>query len=196
MIRAYHAILTAYGFWLPNDPRGSWSDFVGSWELSCFGSATKIGTRQSVAARPHDHVLRAAAKTALKFPPVRFDGHQALAIGRGFATAVSEQNYRIFACAILPEHVHLVVGRCDRQIERVVSHLKAKATTQLNRQQIHPLAAHRNRRGSPPTPWTAKFWKCFLNSDAEVRRAIRYVENNPLKENKRPQRWSFVVPWV
>jgi len=39
MIRAYHAIFTAYGFWLPNDPRGSWSDFVGSWELFRFGPA-------------------------------------------------------------------------------------------------------------------------------------------------------------
>ena len=33
MVRAYHAIFTTYGFWLPNDPRGSWSDFVRSWEL-------------------------------------------------------------------------------------------------------------------------------------------------------------------
>src|SRR4051812_39201122 len=32
MIVGYHVIFSAYGFWLPNDPRGSWSDFVGSWE--------------------------------------------------------------------------------------------------------------------------------------------------------------------
>lgn len=24
-----HVIFGAYGFWLPNDPRGSWSEFVG-----------------------------------------------------------------------------------------------------------------------------------------------------------------------
>ena len=35
-----HVIITAYGFWLPNDPRGSWSDFVGAWELLRFGRAT------------------------------------------------------------------------------------------------------------------------------------------------------------
>jgi hypothetical protein len=28
MIRASHVIFGAYGFWLPNDPRGSWSTFV------------------------------------------------------------------------------------------------------------------------------------------------------------------------
>jgi len=30
MVRGYHVIFGMYGFWLPNDPRGSWSDYVGS----------------------------------------------------------------------------------------------------------------------------------------------------------------------
>lgn len=30
MVLAYHVIFGAYGFWLPNDPRGSWSKFVAS----------------------------------------------------------------------------------------------------------------------------------------------------------------------
>ncbi|HUT10853.1 MAG TPA: hypothetical protein VMY42_10175 [Thermoguttaceae bacterium] len=50
MVLAYHVIFGAYGFWLPNDPRGSWSDFVGSWELARFGKATKVSTRRSLAA--------------------------------------------------------------------------------------------------------------------------------------------------
>ena len=45
MILGYHLIITAYGFWLPNDPRGSWSDFVGAWELLRFGRATKTESR-------------------------------------------------------------------------------------------------------------------------------------------------------
>ncbi|MEX0703139.1 MAG: hypothetical protein WD069_13675 [Planctomycetales bacterium] len=49
MFHAYHVIFGAYGFWLPNDPRGSWSDFVGSWELLQFGRATKVTTRRSLA---------------------------------------------------------------------------------------------------------------------------------------------------
>jgi hypothetical protein len=80
-------------------------------------------------------------------------------------------------------------------IETVVAHLKAKATGQLNLDGRHPLAAFSNRRGAPPTPWAAKFWKCFLDNDDAIRRAIRYVEGNPAKEGKRRQRWSFVTPW-
>jgi hypothetical protein len=32
MILAYHSIFSMYGFWLPNDPRGSGSDYVASIE--------------------------------------------------------------------------------------------------------------------------------------------------------------------
>ena len=46
MVIAYHLILSAYGFWLPNDERGSWSDFVRSYELYAFGPATKADTRR------------------------------------------------------------------------------------------------------------------------------------------------------
>lgn len=193
MIRAYHAVFTAYGFWLPNDPRGSWSQFVGSWKLFRFGPATKTDTRQSVAARPHDRASRQAAKQALKHPPVRFDGRQALSIARGFATAIAEHDYRIFTCSILPEHVHVVIARSDRPIERIVEHLKAKATAGLNLDGRHPLASFSGRRGGPPTPWAAKCWKCFLDNDRDVARAVRYVEENPAKEGKPPQHWSFVV---
>jgi len=102
MVLASHGIFTAYGFWLPNDPRGSWSDFVRSWELLRFGNATKTDETPSVARKPHDRQLRLAAKAALKHPPVHFTGKQALTIARGFAKAISESGYRILACSILP----------------------------------------------------------------------------------------------
>src|SRR5437899_6098149 len=53
MVLASHVIFTTYGFWLPNDPRGSWSDFVAAWELfRAGGPATKTTTRRSVAGAP------------------------------------------------------------------------------------------------------------------------------------------------
>ncbi|MEX2215722.1 MAG: hypothetical protein WD768_16545 [Phycisphaeraceae bacterium] len=83
---AYHLILTAYGFWLPNDPRGSWSDFVRAWELFRFGGpATKVNTRRSLAHQPHDRAKRKELNDHLARPPVLFNGLQARAIARGFA---------------------------------------------------------------------------------------------------------------
>src|SRR5437870_5730021 len=87
-VQGYHVIFTAYGFWLPNDPRGSWSDCIRKWELVRFGPATRVTTRASLARKPHDRQLRMAAKKALSYPPVVFDGHQALSIGCGFGRMV------------------------------------------------------------------------------------------------------------
>jgi hypothetical protein len=36
----------------------------------------------------------------------------------------------------------------------------------------------------------------FLSTAADVRRAIAYVERNPLKDGLRRQRWSFVTPYA
>jgi REP element-mobilizing transposase RayT len=190
MILANHIIFTAYGFWLPNDPRGSWSEFVRCWELLLAGGkATTIDERHSVASRSHDAEARRAAKRALRYPPIRFDGQQAVSIAAGFVEAVEESDYSVYACAILPDHVHLVVARHLHDPERIAGHLKGRATQSLVRDDRHPMRDVL----SPPSPWARKCWKVFLDTHDGVRRAIRYVEENPVKMGFRQQRWSFVV---
>src|SRR3954466_16424088 len=126
MILGSHVIFGAYGFWLPNDPRGSWSDFVGSWELRRYGPATKTDETRSLAARAHDQNQRLQAKLALRYPPVEFTGIQARAIGRGFAEYVERSGLTVWACAILPDHVHLVLARFRLDVEQVVIQLKGE----------------------------------------------------------------------
>jgi hypothetical protein len=38
-------------------------------------------------------------------------------------------------------------------------------------------------------------WKVFLFGDEDIRRAVRYVEDNPLKEGLTGQDWSFLVKY-
>jgi REP element-mobilizing transposase RayT len=192
MIIASHVIVSTYGFWLPNDPRGSWSDFVRSWELLKFGPATKVTTRRSVAGVPHNAALRAAAKRALLYPPVVFDGYQALSVANGFGNVIRKTGATVYACAILPEHVHLVITRHRYSMQQLVNLMKGRATRQLMADGRHPLAQCRLSDGSLPTPWGRRFWMVFIDDEAHLRQAINYVENNPLKEGKQRQKWSFV----
>ena len=193
MVRAYHVIFSTYGFWLPNDPRGSGSDRVAAPHLQQFGPATKVQTRRSVAGECYDHVVRKDAKKSLKYPPVIFDGAQARAVARGFAQVLTEYNYPIYACAILPEHVHLVVGRHTRAIERIVAHLKRGATLRLFAEESHPLIEFPK---PVPSPWSKRTgWVVYLNDDQSVRHRIKYVQENALKEGKPQQHWSFVKPF-
>ena len=192
-ILAAHVIFSSYGFWLPNDPRGSWSDFVGAWELVRFGKATKVTTHRSVAKVSHDGNLRQEAKRASKYPPVRLSGIQAREIGRGFGRAVAEGGYSIFACAILHDHVHLIVEPHVRTIEQIVSHLKARASRQLRSEGLHPFASLARDDGSLPSVWSEGLWKVYCRDESHVRSAIRYVERNPGREGCRSQRWRFVT---
>ncbi len=195
MIHAYHVIFSTYGFWLPNDPRGSWSDFVGAWELYKYGPATKVYTRRSSAHDFHDHALRQDAKKALKYPPVHFTGLQARAVARGFAQYAVHTKLTIWACSIMPDHVHLVFQRTGRLSERIVNQLKGAATKQIVLEDIHPLAEHARTDGRVPKMWARGLCKVFLNSEAAIFRAIEYVEQNPVKEGKPRQRWNFVLPF-
>jgi REP element-mobilizing transposase RayT len=195
MVHAYHVIFSTYGFWLPNDPRGSWSDFVGAWELLRFGNATKTTERRSLAWDPHDVALRLAAKQSLKYPPVEFTGLQARAVGRGFHQFAKTNGLTIWACAILPQHVHMVIARHHYPVEQIVNLLKGDATRQLKKENLHPLAQYQPAEGKLPKCWGRGEWKVFIDNEPQIRAAIRYVEQNPLKENKPLQRWPFVVPF-
>jgi hypothetical protein len=190
---AFHLIISAYGFWLPNDPRGSWSDFVGSWELLKFGPATKVSGRRSYAHDPHDAALRRAAKEALKYPPVRFDEAQRNAIASGFERSCVEGEYRCFACCIGYDHAHLVIQRHTREMTVIAGHLKAGATRALAERNIHPLMNHIGKRGGAPTPWSEGCWKVFIDSDEQLSKATAYVELHPGKEGLSAQNWGFVA---
>jgi REP element-mobilizing transposase RayT len=196
MVLANHAIFTAYAFWLPNDGRGSWSTEVWAKHLRRFGDATKTNERRSLAKRPHDRNLRLAAKAALKYPPVVFDGHQARAIAQGFGKITEILHLKIAACAIMPDHVHMVVLRHRETIEQIVGFLKRAATRELTTQDLRPLTEYADYAGRIPTPWADGGWHRFLNSDREIVGAIDYVDGNPTKVGYRAQHWPFVIPFV
>jgi hypothetical protein len=196
MVLACHLVFTTYGFWLPNDPRGSWSDFVRSWELFWYGAATKITTRASVAGRDHDRDLRRVQKSALRYDPVRFTPAQLASVARGFSRAVSESGYVVFACSILPEHVHLVVQRHRNLGEQIIGHFKTRATQQLVAAGLHPFLHHRRPAGSVPPAWGSRGWRVYLDSVEAILRAIAYVQDNPAKQGEPRQAHAYVTPYA
>jgi len=136
-----------------------------------------------------------SAKQALRYPPVVFSGVQAWAIGRGFAHAVDRSGYDLYACSILPKHVHIVVGRHSYRVERIVAQLKGEATKRLLAERIHPMGFGEDPAQKLPTPWSRSCWKVFLSTPHAIGRAIQYVVDNPTKEGKHRQHWRFITEY-
>lgn len=206
-VLAYHLVLTTYGFWLPNDPRGSWSAFVRAFELyAAAGPATKNklrgGARRSVAARAHNAADRRAAKSKLARPPVIWTGRQARAVAQGFADYATPNHHPVHALAVMPDHAHLVVGRTDTPIEKLADQFKARATTFLNKENLHPFSGPAEAAPSTrppkrlPTPWARHQWAVYLNTPAAIHRAIQYVNQNPTRAGHKPQHYKWITPYA
>lgn len=193
---AYHVILTCYGFWLPNDPRGSWSTHVRSFDLyRAGGPATKVDTHRSVARYAHDHRERLRAKEQLVRKPLIFTGEQGRAVMRGIGDCAQKNDRTIYAAAVMPGHVHLVAGRAEITAEKMTDQFKARATRYLNKTGRHPFGDITDLGGRTPSPWARKGWVVYLNDQPAVPRTIRYVENNPVKAGFKPQKYAWVTPF-
>ena len=163
--------------------------------LRQFGPATKVTTSRSLATAPHDRKRRLDAKRSLKYPAVRFDDAQIGAIGDGFDTTVEQLGLQIFACAIMTDHVHLVIDRHNESIEFIAGFLKRSASRALSRAGCHPFAARSKPHGRLPSPWVEGGWNVFLDTDDEIRHRIGYTNDNPVKARLPRQQWPFVVPF-
>jgi REP element-mobilizing transposase RayT len=187
---AYHIVLATYGFWLPNDPRGSGSKQVRSFNLLQFGQANYLNTRWSVASEEHDHRLRLAAKAALKYQAVSFSDEQVEVVGCAFGEQAKRSQFRVYACAIQAEHAHLVIARHHYKIEQVGRVLRQAATLKLLETGLHPFAALRSPTGRLPSVWEQDFWRVYLFNDDDIQRSLDYCA---MQTGKRD--WDWLTPF-
>lgn len=185
IVIAYHLVWTAYGTWLPNDPRGSGSQRVAAPVLAELGQP-HYGRR---AVQPAPRIVRDfydRAEERLVFPVIRFDSDQIETIAAGLADAIQAHHYTCYACAVMPDHVHVVIRKHKHRAEQMIRNLQEASRSRLS-----------SRSDVPPNHpiWTLAGWRRFLDSPSAVRSVIRYVDNNPAKNRRPPQSWPFVAPY-
>jgi len=182
LVIAYHLIWTAYGWWLPNDPRGSGSRTIASDTLAELGEV-HFGRKKT---QPAGRVVREfydLAAARLQHPLLTFTPDQIERVGEAFAEVVEAERYTCWACAVMTDHVHLCIRKHRDRAEDMMDKLKVLSRKRLLRDGRVP-ADH-------PVWAGGGGWKVFLDHPDDVRRTIRYIEQNPT----RPQRWPFVKPY-
>jgi REP element-mobilizing transposase RayT len=183
LVIGYHLVWTAYGWWLPNDPRGSGSKAVHSEPLAGLGEI-HYGRKR---AQPPRHEVRGFYQEAaglLKHPLLTFNEAAREEIAAAFGRVIEERRYTCYACAVMPDHVHILLRKHKDPAEEMAEALREASRARLcdagHRPPDHPV-------------WTGgNTWKGFLDHPEAVRRTITYIEQNPLKIGRPAQPWRFV----
>lgn len=184
-VLAHHLVWTVYGTWLGNDPRGSGSVEVYTPKLAGLGDV-HFGRRQVQPQRSEVRSFYQIAEAKLQYPVIRFDSVQIRDIADAFSGVIRKYSYTCYACAILPDHVHLVIRKHrhlgEEMIENFQRHSRVAPSLIDEAMTEHPI-------------WTKGGWDRFLDSPGAIRSRVRYVEGNPEKEGLPRQDWSFVVKY-
>ena len=175
MILAYHVIFTTYGTWFPNDPRGSYSKEIYNDQLKLLGEI-KYG-RQKPPNRKTLFKFHTEAIPLLSKPPFYINEDSRPIVANGFKQAVGRLGIKIGACAIMNDHVHVLVLGTQYRIEYIVNQLKGGATRTLKLK---------------TSPWTRGCWKVFINDRNAIAAAVNYIKANPVHAGLAAQSWDFV----
>src|SRR5438874_2717788 len=110
VVAGFHLIWTAYGWWLPNDPRGSSSQEIRVERVAELGESHH-GRRL---VQPPGRAIKEfyeQARHVLKYPLLTLDGADIDLVAASFGQVITERHYTCYACAIMPDHVHLLIRK-------------------------------------------------------------------------------------
>ena len=185
VVAGYHLIWTAYGCWLPNDPRGSTSKEVRNIQLQGLGEL-HFGRKRLQPARRVVKAFYDQAKQRLKHELLDLSDGETVAAAVAFASVIKSHRYTCYACAVMPDHVHLLIRKHRHQAEEMIDVLQDASCLSVR------ACGHRD---SDHPVWTEGGWKGFLTTPEDFRRIIRYIEQNPVKIGRPQQHWDFVTPY-
>ncbi len=186
LVIEYHLVWTAYGWWLPNDPRGSGSKTIQSHVIAQLGELHFGRKRLQPVGREIRRFYEQAAEI-LKYPLATFDAASRQEIASSFGRVIDRERLTCYACAIMPDHVHMLIRKHKHQAEDMIELLRSSSKDAVRR-------AFPSFTGHPV--WNSgSGWKVFLDHPEEIRRTIAYIEKNPNPLGLPRQYWPFVVPY-
>ncbi len=182
MVIGYHLIWTAYGWWLPNDPRGSSSHEIRVERIKHLGPLL-YGRQHPQPAADEVREFHEQARDLLAHEVLAFGNDDIALLGRTIGEVVRREDYTCHACAVMPEHIHLLIARhrdwAETMLEKL-QHAGKKALQQAGRRgPVHPV-------------WGGKGWKVFLQTPEDMKRIEKYIADNPIKAGRPRQNWDFV----
>ena len=95
------------------------------------------------------------ARDQLQHPLLTFSHDDIAIIGSSFAQVIHDRGYTCYACAIMPDHVHLLIRRHRDKAEEMIEVLQKTSRKRL---------IELGRRAPTHSVWGGPGWKVFLNT--------------------------------
>jgi REP element-mobilizing transposase RayT len=185
IVIAYHLVWTAYGWWLPNDLRGSMSHCIRNDIIGELG-ALHYGRKKIQPASRDIRRFYEDAERTLVHPLLNFQQSDFAVIARAFQETITAQRYTCYACAVMPDHVHILIRKHKDLAEEMIWNLQRESHLRLRdagiRDMEHPV-------------WGGPGWKVFLDCPEDIRRTVKYIDDNPRKGRLPDQNWGFVTKY-
>ena len=186
MVAGYHLLWTVYGYWLPNDPRGSTSREIRVEPIKPLGDI-HFGRKKVQPSSGEIKAFKAVAQDSLKHPLLTLDDDDVTQIGKVIGQVIGAKKYVCHAGAVMPDHIHLLIRRHRDRAEDMIQHFQEWTRSALidsgKRAPTHPV-------------WTkGPGWKGFLNTTRDIERTIKYIRQNPEKIGRVEQNWDFVTAY-
>jgi hypothetical protein len=119
IVIAYHLIWTAYGWWLPNDLRGSGSKIIAQDIFKHLGEL-HVDRKQVQPASSEVRDFYKHAAGLLKYPLLKFGNEQVVSLAQAFRQVIQECRYTCYACAMMPDHIHILIRKHKHLAEEML----------------------------------------------------------------------------
>jgi len=183
MVIAYHLIATAYGWWLPNDLRGSMSKSVRSDLIKELGEL-HYGRKRVQPNSKSIHDFYKQAEFMLQRELLEFREAEREIIAQSFEETIRRENYTCYGFVLMKDHTHLCIRKHKHLAEEMILTFQEYSRRALIesglRTKDHPV-------------WGGPGWKVFLDEPDDVWRTIRYIGDNPIKMGEPRQVYPFVT---
>ena len=183
MVLGYHIILTGYGHWLANDPRGSMSREAYAPELAALAER-HFGRR---AAQPPREELRAfyrEAQKRLAHELLWFDTAERQALAEAFGRVVRAHRLTCYACAVLNNHAHLLLRKHRMKAEEMSAALKRAGRAALIGAGLAPA-------GHPV--FSADCCHVYKSDVPALRTCVAYIRGNFAKHRMSEPAYDYIT---
>lgn len=92
------------------------------------------------------------------------------------------KRFRMLAWVVMPNHVHALIEVGATPLSRIVQNWKSFVAVEANKQ-----------LGRAGRFWQPDYWDTYMRNSDQTKKAIRYIENNPVKAKlcRTPEDWPF-----